>query len=152
MLPRQQSRRHDQSHLGAGNRHRKRRPQRHLGLAETDVTAYQPVHRNSAVQILQNVRNRIKLVVRLVIRKFGTKFIIQPLRRHKCLGFFQMPLSRNPDKLFGNVANTLLDFGFFGLPRQTADSVKLNIVILYAVPGNHVNIFYRNKQLGIIGI
>ena len=56
-----------------------------------------------------------------------------------------MPLGRNPDKLFGNVANTLLDFGFFGLPRQTADSVKLNIVILYAVAGNHVNIFYRNK-------
>ena len=44
MLPRQQRRRHHDRHLLARHGDSERRAQRHLGLAEADIAADQPVH------------------------------------------------------------------------------------------------------------
>ena len=53
VLPRQQRRRHHDRDLLAVERDRERGAQRHLGLAEADVAADQPVHRPAAFEVLQ---------------------------------------------------------------------------------------------------
>ena len=53
MLARQQRGRHHDRDLLAFERHGKRRAQRHLGLAEADIAADQPVHRTAELEILQ---------------------------------------------------------------------------------------------------
>ena len=53
VLPGQERGRHHDGDLLAVERDRKRRAQRHLGLAEADVAADQPVHRPAAFEILQ---------------------------------------------------------------------------------------------------
>jgi hypothetical protein len=45
MLARQQRRRHHHGHLNPGHGRDEGRAQRHLGLAEADIAADQPVHR-----------------------------------------------------------------------------------------------------------
>ena len=55
MLAREQRGRHDHGDLFALQRDGKGRPQRHLGLAEADVAADQPIHRAADLEILQRV-------------------------------------------------------------------------------------------------
>ena len=55
VLARQQRRRHHHRHLLAGQRGDEGGAQRHLGLAEADVAADQPVHRLAGGQVLQHV-------------------------------------------------------------------------------------------------
>ena len=74
------------------------------------------------------------------------------MRRHKTLAFFELALSGNLNQLLGNITDFLFDFGFFGLPRGTAQNIKLDVFILYAVARQDINIFNRHKQLGVIGI
>ena len=54
MLARQQRRRHHDRDLQAGQRGDEGRAQRHLGLAEADVAAHQPVHRLAGGEIVQH--------------------------------------------------------------------------------------------------
>ena len=58
VLPREQRGRHHDGDLLAVERDRKRRAQRHLGLAEADVAADQPVHGTAAFEVLQRGRDR----------------------------------------------------------------------------------------------
>ena len=54
MLARQQRRRHHHRHLLAVHRRHEGGAQRHLGLAESDIAADQPVHRPTGLQILDH--------------------------------------------------------------------------------------------------
>ena len=65
MLARQQRRRHHHRHLLAVHRRHEGRAQRHLGLAESDIAADQPVHRPARLQIFQH---------RLRWRRAGPRF------------------------------------------------------------------------------
>ena len=58
MLPRQQGRRHDHRDLRAGHRRDKGGAQRHLGLAEPDIAADQPVHRLARGHVGERVLDR----------------------------------------------------------------------------------------------
>ena len=58
VLARQQGRRHDDRDLAAGHRRDKGGAQRHLGLAEADIAADQPVHRLARGHIGQRVVDR----------------------------------------------------------------------------------------------
>ena len=152
MLARQQRGRHNHGHLRARSRHGKSRPQRNLGLAETDVAANQPIHRNRGVQIGHDVGNGVELVIGFVIGKTRAEIVKQSLRRHKTIGFFELTLGGNLYQFFGNVLNPLLDFGLFGLPGHAAQSIELDVLVLDAVARNDVDIFDRYKQFGVVGI
>ena len=67
MLAGEQGGRADQRDLIARHRRDERGAQRHLGLAEADVAAHQPVHRLAAPQIVEHLGDRPVLVVGLLI-------------------------------------------------------------------------------------
>ena len=69
MLPRQQRGRHHHRDLLAVHRRDESRAQRHLGLAEADVAADQPVHRPAGAEILQHGVDGRQLIVGFVIGK-----------------------------------------------------------------------------------
>ena len=69
VLPRQQRGRHHHRDLLAVERHGKRRAQRHLGLAEADVAADQPVHRPAAFEVLQRGVDGAELVLGFLVGK-----------------------------------------------------------------------------------
>jgi hypothetical protein len=67
VLARQQRGRHDHRDLLAVHRRDEGGAQRHLGLAEADVAADQPVHRLAAPEVVEHVVDRAVLVVGLLI-------------------------------------------------------------------------------------
>ncbi len=69
MLAGQQRGRADDRDLLARHRRDERRPQGHLGLAEADIAADQPVHRLARRQIVEHVGDRLQLVVGLRVGK-----------------------------------------------------------------------------------
>ena len=152
VLPRQQSRRHDQRHLRACHRHGERCPQRNFGFAEADVAADQPIHRNTGCQIAQHVTDRIQLIFGFIIRKTGAKLVIKPFRRNIGFRFFQLTLRGDGNQLFGNFVNPFFDFCLFCLPGRAAERIQLNIVVVYPVTGNGFNVFHRHEQLVVVGI
>ena len=152
MLPGQQRRRHNQRHLGSRRRHTESRPQSHLGLAEAHISANQTIHRNPRSQIRHHIRYGMQLVISLGIRKFRTKLVIQPLRRHKTFCFLQLPLGRNLNQPGRDVFYFLFYAGFLRLPGRSAQNIQLPPFVFRTITGKHLNIFHRHKKLGIIGI
>ena len=78
--------------------------------------------------------------------------VVQTLRRHKAVGYFQVAFGGDFNQLFGNVADFLLNLGLFGLPCQPAQRIELNVVVFHTVARNDVDILNRHEQFGIAGI
>ena len=81
MLARQQRGRHHHRDLLAGHRRDEGGAQRHLGLAEADIAADQPVHRPAGLEILQHVGDGGELVLGLRVREAGAEFVVGAGRR-----------------------------------------------------------------------
>ena len=73
MLLGQQRRGRQDRHLVALHHRCKRRAQRHFRLAETDVSADEPVHRPPCGQVVQHLFHGPLLVVRKPVRETGRK-------------------------------------------------------------------------------
>ena len=80
MLARQQRRRHHHRHLLAVHRRHEGRAQRHLGLAEADIAADQPVHRPALLQILEHRLDGGELILGLLIGKARAELVIDARR------------------------------------------------------------------------
>ena len=77
MLARQQRGRHHDGHLPAVHGGDEGRAQRHLGLAEADIAADEPVHRPAGGKLaLHGVDGRL-LVIGLLIREAGAEFLVR---------------------------------------------------------------------------
>ena len=74
---------HDDGHLLAGHGHDEGGAQRHLGLAEADVAADQPVHRRARAEVVQHVVDGVQLVVGLLIGEAGAELVEQARRRRR---------------------------------------------------------------------
>ena len=79
VLAREQRGRHHHRDLLAAHRGDEGRAQRHLGLAESDVAADQPVHRPAGGEIAEHRVDRGLLVVGLLVGKAGAEFVIGPV-------------------------------------------------------------------------
>ena len=99
VLARKQRRRHHDRDLLARHRGDERGPQRHLGLAEADVAADQPVHRAAGGEVVEHGVDRGALVVGLVIGEAGAELVVEPLAGGEPRRFAQMPLGRDLDQL-----------------------------------------------------
>ena len=75
MLPRQQRRRHHDRDLRSRHRGNEGGAQRHLGLAETDIAADQPVHRSPGGEVLQHIGDGTRLVIGLGEREAGAELV-----------------------------------------------------------------------------
>ena len=76
MLPRQDGGRGHEGDLLAAEERHGRSPQRHLGLAEADVAAYQPIHLPAARHIVEHGLDGPVLVRRLGEQKAGGERLI----------------------------------------------------------------------------
>ena len=81
VLARQQRGRHHHRHLEAVERGDEGGPQRHLGLAEADVAAHQPVHGLAGGQVLQHGGDAGRLVLGLAIGEAGHELVERALGR-----------------------------------------------------------------------
>ena len=86
VLAREERGRHDDGHLLAGHHRGEGRAQRHLGLAEADVAAHQPVHRTARRKIGQHRFDRRLLVLGLLERKARGEFVGRARRRDETCG------------------------------------------------------------------
>ena len=77
VLARQQRRRHHDGDLLAVHGGDEGGAQRHLGLAEADVAADQPVHRPAGIEIVEHRGNRGELIVGLLVGKAGAELVVE---------------------------------------------------------------------------
>ena len=152
VLPRQQRRRHHDRDLLAVERDREGRAQRHLGLAEADIAADQPVHRPAAFEVLQRGIDRAKLVFGFLIGKARAELVID-MRLHRHLRrLVQMPLGGDLDQFAGDLANAVLELGLARLPAAAAQPIQFDIGVIGAVARQQLDILDRQEQLGLGGI
>ena len=142
----------DHRHLLPCHRRHKRRAHRHLGLAETDVAAHQPVHRAAAFEIAQHIGNGAFLIV-----GFGPREAVDELveagriaREHGCLP--QRAGCGDLHQLAGDGGDALLELGAAALPCLAAEPVERHRLFGRAVAGEHVDILDRDEQLVAAGI
>ena len=83
VLARQQGGRHHHGHLHARHGDDEGGAQRHLGLAEADVAADQPVHRPAGGQVLEDIGDGALLVLGLGEGEAGAELVPGPLRRRR---------------------------------------------------------------------
>ncbi len=77
VLAREQRGRHHDRDLLAVHRGDEGGAQRHLGLAEADVAADQPVHRPAGGEIVEHGGDGGLLVVGLLVGKAGAEFVVE---------------------------------------------------------------------------
>ena len=147
MLAHQQRGRRQQRHLLAGQGRHEGRAQRHLGLAETDIAADQPVHRPAAAHVLEHGLDRRQLVLGLLVGEAGGELLVDAGRQVQDRALAQQPLGRDLDQLAGQLADPLLDLGLARLPADAAQPVQHHLLVGMAVARQHVEILDRHEQL-----
>ncbi len=152
VLPRQQRGRHHHRDLLAVERDRERRAQRHLGLAEADVAADQPVHRPAAFEVFQGRGDGAELVFGFLIGKARAEFVIDMRLHRHFRRFMQMPLGGDLDQFAGDLADAVLEFGLAGLPAAAAEPVQFDMGVVGAIARQQFDILDRQKQFCFGGI
>ena len=152
VLPRQQRGRHHHGDLLALERDRKRRAQRHLGLAEADVAADQPVHRTAAFEVLQRGRDGPKLVLGFLIGEARAELVIDMRLHRHFRRFVQMPLGRDLDQFAGDLADAVLELCLARLPAAAAQPVQFDIGVVGAVARQQFDVLDRQEQFCFGGI
>ena len=147
MLAHQQRGRREDRHLLAGHRDHERRAQRHLGLAEADVAADQPVHRMARGEIVEHRLDRALLILGLVVGEARGELLVQAGRRHDQGALAHRPPGRDLDQLARDLADALLDLGLARLPAEPAQLVQLDRAVGRAVARQHVQVLDRHEQL-----
>ena len=129
VLARQQGRGADHGHLLAGEGGDEGRAQRHLGLAEADIAAHQPVHRLARRHVFQHVGDGLELVVGLGIGEAGAEFLVGAFRRAHRLAAADGALGGDLDQPVGHVGDALLQPGLARLPGDAAQAVELGALL-----------------------
>ena len=80
VLAREQRGRHHDGDLLAVHRRDEGGAQRHLGLAEADVAAHQPVHRLAGAEIVEHRVDHGLLVLGLVVGEAGAELLVHAVR------------------------------------------------------------------------
>ena len=152
VLARQQRGRHHDGDLLAVERDRERRAQRHLGLAEADVAADQPVHRPAGFEILQGRIDGAELVLGLLIGKARAEFVIDMRLHRHFRRFVQMPFGGDLDQFAGDLADAVLQLGLARLPAAAAEPVEFDIGVVGAVARQQFDILDRQEQFCFGGV
>ena len=137
------------NHRYLHSRHRRHegRPQRHLGLAETDVAADQPVHRFAAGEIVQYVGDGRVLILgflpgEAIDERRETGGIGQQHRRRA-----QGALGGRFEQLVGDLADALLQLGAAFLPPFAAEFIEPHALALAAEAAEDIQVFHRDVEL-----
>ena len=152
MLARKQGGRHDHCDLLAVHDRHESGTERHLGLAEPNVTAYQPIHRPAGGEITQHAVDGGLLVLGLLVRKSGAEFVVQAVTDGEMGGLTQLPLSGNLDQFVRDLANAALHARLARLPGTAAEPIKVDVGLLRAIARKQLDVLHRQEQLVAAGI
>ena len=152
VLAGEQRGRHHHRHLEARQGRGEGGPQRHLGLAEADVAAHQPVHRLAGCQVLHDRGDAGRLVLGLAIGEAGHELVELAGRRGDGGRLAQLSQRRNLDQLGGNGADALLEAGLARLPGDAAEAVELHDAVGRAVARQELDVFHGQIELGALGV
>ncbi len=132
MLIGKHRRRHKHGYLFAVNRGLERRTDRYLRLAETDVAAYQTVHRPGTFHVGLDSLGGRQLVGGILIDKRRLEFLLQITVGSKGIAFFLFARRIETDE----IACDVLQFGFCAfldfVPRARTDAVDFGRHTLFA--------------------
>ena len=98
------------------------RAQRHLGLAEADIAAHQPVHGLAGGQVVQHGLDAGGLVLGLLVGEAGDELVVLALRRRQGGRLAQLAQRRDLDQLRGDLADALLEARLAASARPTPPS------------------------------
>ena len=153
VLARQQRGRHHHRHLLAVHRRDEGGAQRHLGLAEADVAADQPVHRPAGGEIVEHRVDRGLLVLGLLVGEAARRTRRRaPCADRKPRRLAQLALGRDLDQLVGDLADAVLQPRLARLPAGAAEPVELDAGLLGAVARQQLDVLDRQVQLGALGV
>ena len=147
VLAGQKGRGTDHRHLLAREGRDEGRAQRHLGLAEADIAADQPVHRLARGHVLQHVGNGLELVVGLGIGEAGAELLVEAVGRAHRLAAADGAFGRDLDQPVGHVGDALLQSGLARLPGDAAEAVELGRLVARAVAAQHIDVLDRHEEL-----
>ncbi len=114
-------RRREDQHLLAVGRRLDRGAQRHLGLAEADVAADQPVHRPLRLHVGLDRVDRVELVDGLLVRELGLELLDQLAVRREPVTTTGAPLGVEVDQLARHLVRGLARAGLDRLPALAAE-------------------------------
>ena len=126
--------------------------QRHLGLAEADVAADQPVHRPAGAEIVEHGGDGGLLVVGLLVGKAGAELVVQAGGDGEQRRFAQLPLGRDLDQFAGDLADAVLHPRLARLPGAAAEPVELDAGAFRAVAREQLDVLDRQEQLVAAGV
>ena len=152
MLSRQQRRRHHDRDLFAVKGCRECRAQRHLGLAESDVAADQPVHRPAAFEVLHGGIDRSELIFSFFIGKACAELVIDVRLHRHSRRLVQMPFGGDFYQFTGYFADAILQLGLASLPAGAAEPIEFDARLLRAVAREQFDVLDRQEQLGVGGV
>ena len=152
VLARQQRGRHHHRDLLAAHHGGERRAQRHLGLAEADVAADEPVHRTAGGEIVERGVDRGLLVVGLLVGKARGELVGGAGLHRQLRRFAKLPLGRDLDQFVGDLADAVLQPRLAGLPAGAAEPVELDAGVLGAVARQQLDVLDRQVELGALGV
>ncbi len=147
VLAGQQRGRHHDRHLATTHDGEKGGPQRHLGLAEADIAADQPVHRASDGQVRQRVLDGTLLVFGLGEGKARGELGIETFGRFDAVDRLQLARRGDLDQLGGHVLQALLDPRLAGLPVGATQAVEFRRALLRAIARKDLDVLHRHIEL-----
>ena len=148
VLAREQRGRHDHRDLLAVHRRDESGAQRHLGLAEADVAAHQPVHRLAGAEIVEHRVDHGLLVLGFVVGEAGAELLVHAVRDGELRALAQLPRGRDLDQLARHLADAVLQPRLAGLPADAAELVELDVGVLRAVAREQLDVLDRQIELG----
>ena len=126
--------------------------QRHLGLAETDIAADQPVGRPAAAQVLEHVADGARLIFGLGPRKPGAELVEQTFGRRETRRFPNRPSGGDANQLGRHLAQALLHPRLTGLPAGPAEPVESDALAIRAEAADHLDILDRKVEAVAVGV
>ena len=121
VLLREHRRRHEHQHLLAVDGDRERGAHRHLGLAEADVAADEPVHRMRRLEILHHRLDRRPLVLRLAVRELRLEALDPLVLDVVGDARLRLPLRVQLQQLAGHLAQVCARTSLQVVPRLAAE-------------------------------
>ena len=152
VLAREQRRRHHDRDLLAVHRRDEGGAQRHLGLAEADVAADQPVHRPAGGEIVEHGVDGGLLVLGLLVGEAGAELVVEAGSTAEPRRLAQLPLGGDLDQLAGHLADAVLHPRLARLPGGAAEPVELDAGLLRAVARQKLDVLDRQEQLVAAGV
>ena len=147
VLADEQRRRGEDRDLPARHGDHERGAERHLGLAEADVAADQPVHRLARGQIVEHGLDRARLILGLVVGEARRELLVQAGRRGELRALAQRAARGDLDQLARDLADPLLDPGLPRLPAEPAELVERDLALGRAIAREDVEVLDRHEQL-----